>query len=122
LFELRIQRSLSGFKLVLPQLSEQLPFRNSLSFANREPDQQPGDLERQLSLARSLSPAGKGAGLDIAPRSQNDCLNGTDDLFRGRGLARATADYAKQRKADYRTQRDNTTVTNPHNSGFHRGD
>jgi hypothetical protein len=122
LFELGFQRPLSGFKLVLPQLSEQVALRNSLAFANGEPDQQPGHLERQLSFSRSLGPAGKGTGLEIATRGQNDCLDGTDDFFRGRGFSRATADYAKQRKADYPPQQDNPAVTNPRDTGFHQGE
>jgi hypothetical protein len=122
LFELGFQRPLSGFKLVLPQLSEQVALRNSLAFSNREPDQQPGHLERKLSLSRSLGPAGKGTGLEIATLGQNDCLDRTDDLFRRHGFARATADYAKQRKTDYPAQQDNPAATNRRDTGFHQGE
>ena len=102
LFQLGLQRTYADFELLLAQLSDQIAPGNPLTFPDRNPDEEPGNLEREFSLLRGLRPAGKNPGLKLAAWSENNCFHRADNFWRRRSLARAPGENAKQRNIDDR--------------------
>ena len=86
LFQLGLQRPLAGFELLLAQLSDQIAPGKSLTFPDWKPDEEPGHLEREFSLLRSLRPAGKNSVLKLAAGGENHCFHRADHFWRRRNL------------------------------------